>query len=420
MKRILLTLAIIAIAHFSYAQFSTSSGNTTTSDNVGVGSASPQSKLEVTGSGYAATKLITLSENEPTRYSGNIGITVSGGTRLNLGTRNDNVNFDNTLNLFDGNVGIGTASPIGLLDAQKDQNGSTVIYARNSSTGSSANSQFIATNGTGTTQFGQLGTAFSNIGLLANHSSFILSNGNSNGLRLFTLGSTNLTLGTNNTAAMTILPGGNTGIGTTSPANILEVSSIASYETQIAAVSSINNDIFGFRLQNTGTGGQDWRLEQGRSATGSFEIYNGTNTVTPLTILPGGNVGIGTTDPQGYKLAVNGNAIAESMTVKLHGSWPDYVFQSKYTLPSLNVVKAYIDQNQHLPDMPSEAEVAKNGINLGEMNMKLLKKVEELTLYAIEQQKHIDKLEEEQTKSTLQNVRVAALEATLLKLTANK
>jgi hypothetical protein len=68
-------------------------------------------------------------------------------------------------------------------------------------------------------------------------------------------------------------------------------------------------------------------------------------------------------------------------------NWPDYVFKSTYRLPTLSEVKNYIDKNQRLPDMPSEAEVAKDGLNLGEINKMLTKKVEELTLYLIEQDK---------------------------------
>jgi hypothetical protein len=112
-----------------------------------------------------------------------------------------------------------------------------------------------------------------------------------------------------------------------------------------------------------------------------------------------GNVSIGTVDSKGYKFAVNGSAIATSMTVKLNSAWPDYVFKKDYKLPTLDQVKDFIDQNQHLPDMPSEKEVVANGLNLGEMNKLLTKKVEELTLYLIElnsqlkeQQKEIQKL----------------------------
>jgi delta-aminolevulinic acid dehydratase/porphobilinogen synthase len=86
-------------------------------------------------------------------------------------------------------------------------------------------------------------------------------------------------------------------------------------------------------------------------------------------------------------LAVNGSAIATSMTVQLYKVWPDYVFKSDYSLPTLSDVKTYIDQNHHLPEMPSAAEVAKDGLNLGEMNELLTKKVEELTLYLIAENK---------------------------------
>jgi len=103
-----------------------------------------------------------------------------------------------------------------------------------------------------------------------------------------------------------------------------------------------------------------------------------------------GNAGIGTNDTKGYKLAVAGKAIAEEMVVKLQGNWPDYVFESDYKLPSLTEVAAYIHINKHLPEMPSANEVEENGTKLGEMNMLLLKKVEELTLYIIDQNKKID------------------------------
>jgi len=113
-----------------------------------------------------------------------------------------------------------------------------------------------------------------------------------------------------------------------------------------------------------------------------------------------GNIGIGTTDDSSwqlanstYKLAVGGSVIATSVTVKLCSAWPDYVFKPTYQLKPLSEVKTYIDQNHHLPDMPSEKEVADKGLDLGEMNKLLTKKVEELTLYLIEQNKRIEKLE---------------------------
>ncbi|GGD07570.1 hypothetical protein GCM10011368_06870 [Hyunsoonleella pacifica] len=73
-------------------------------------------------------------------------------------------------------------------------------------------------------------------------------------------------------------------------------------------------------------------------------------------------------------------------------NWPDYVFTNDYKLPTLLEVEAYIKENGHLPNIDSAKEVEKNGVLLGEMNAKLLEKIEELTLYIIEQQKQIELL----------------------------
>jgi len=104
-----------------------------------------------------------------------------------------------------------------------------------------------------------------------------------------------------------------------------------------------------------------------------------------------GNVGIGTTDTHGYQLAVNGTIHSKEVLVDLN-NWPDYVFKKDYALMPLSEIKNYIDQNYHLPEIPSAVEVEKDGINLGEMNKVLLKKVEELTLYLIEKDKQINDL----------------------------
>ena len=100
-----------------------------------------------------------------------------------------------------------------------------------------------------------------------------------------------------------------------------------------------------------------------------------------------GDVSIGIRDSKGYKLAVAGNMIAESVKVKLQGTWPDYVFAKDYELPSLEETEKSIQQNGHLPEIPSAAEVKDKGINIGEMNAILLKKIEELTLYVIDLKK---------------------------------
>lgn len=105
------------------------------------------------------------------------------------------------------------------------------------------------------------------------------------------------------------------------------------------------------------------------------------------------NVGIGTTETQGYRLAVAGKIVAEEIKVALQNNWPDYVFLKDYSLPNLYEVEKYIRKNGHLKNIPGSKEVEDSGINLGEMNGLLLRKIEELTLYTIDQQKKIDNLE---------------------------
>jgi len=114
--------------------------------------------------------------------------------------------------------------------------------------------------------------------------------------------------------------------------------------------------------------------------------------------IPTGNVGIGTTDTHGFKLAVNGSMIAEDVTVQLYDNWvnyPDFVFSNNYKMMDLSNLEKYIKKNNHLPGIPTAEEVSETGLKLGEMNQKLLQKVEELTLYIIEQNKEISRLKEE-------------------------
>ena len=112
-----------------------------------------------------------------------------------------------------------------------------------------------------------------------------------------------------------------------------------------------------------------------------------------------GNVGIGTLSPGAYKLAVNGNIRSKEVTVETD-NWPDFVFDKKYNLPSLKNVEAFISEHNHLPNIPSAKEIETNGLQLGDVQKKMMQKIEELTLYIIEQNKRIEKLEAEKLQST--------------------
>jgi len=96
--------------------------------------------------------------------------------------------------------------------------------------------------------------------------------------------------------------------------------------------------------------------------------------------------------PPGYTMAVDGKVIAEEVRVQNSLDWPDYVFADHYPLRSIQEVEAFIQNNKHLPEVPSAKNVEVEGIMLGEMQATLLKKIEELTLYLISQQKEIEEL----------------------------
>lgn len=112
-------------------------------------------------------------------------------------------------------------------------------------------------------------------------------------------------------------------------------------------------------------------------------------------------VGIGTSNPQ-EALSVNGNIRSKEVKVEVT-NWPDYVFQSRYKLAGLPEVEKYISENGHLPNFPSAEEANKTGISVGEMNTKLLEKIEELTLYMIELKKENTKLQERVKKIEIKN-----------------
>jgi hypothetical protein len=181
---------------------------------------------------------------------------------------------------------------------------------------------------------------------------------------------------------MSLTGDGKVGIGTSNPAEKLSVQTgINNY----GIVHTTGPVTLGTYIGGTTGGGYF-----GTKSNHSLSFF--TNDGGPQVILlPNGNMGIGITNPQ-EKLAVNGRIRSKSVFVEA-ANWPDFVFDSTYNLLTLPEVEEYITRNKHLPNVPKAIEVEKNGQDLGEMQKKLLQKIEELTLYIIEQNKRIEKLE---------------------------
>lgn len=150
--------------------------------------------------------------------------------------------------------------------------------------------------------------------------------------------------------------------------------------------------------------GKSWGLHGNWGGQNGFHInyYDGNNFTGIINMKQNGKVGIGVAINQftkgDYKLYVDKGIRTEHIKIDIKNNWSDYVFEDGYNLKSLNEVKKYIEQNGHLEDIPSAQEVKENGIDIGTMNVKLLKKIEELTLYNIKQQEKIEKLQKENKK----------------------
>jgi hypothetical protein len=137
---------------------------------------------------------------------------------------------------------------------------------------------------------------------------------------------------------------------------------------------------------------------RGSDVSGGY-LDLGTNGISRLFINSAGNIGMGTSViPSDYKLAVAGKIIATEVMIKLQSEWPDYVFKPGYKLKSISEVESFVKENHHLPGIPDAASVENEGVNMGEMQAKLLQKIEELTLYMIQQNNRIAELESKLTK----------------------
>jgi hypothetical protein len=193
---------------------------------------------------------------------------------------------------------------------------------------------------------------------------------------------------------MRITNGGNVGIGTTNPAASLHVvgsgSVIARFNDTATNGGAISYQRSGTAILDIGTGLGLLGIGSNNDAAiyATSHMYIGADGNNVMT-LNNGNVGIGTTTPA-YKLDVCGTIRAKEVKVDLQGNCgADFVFKSDYKLMGLKELETYVKTNQHLPEIASEKEMVENGVNIKDLQMKLLQKMEEMTLYVIEQNKQI-------------------------------
>ncbi len=231
---------------------------------------------------------------------------------------------------------------------------------------------------------------------------------------------------------LSLLPNGNVGIGTKNPSEKLDVNGLIRIpqannqdNNSPGIIAQINDDFlydnqyinnYAFGFHGFQDGSTTFTEPMNAYMSGYFGVDFFTSGLNRMRISRDGIVSIGTINRQtGYKLAVNGKIKAKE--IKVETGWADFVFNKDYNLPTLKDVEQHIKDKGHLKDIPSAEAVKKNGIFLGEMDAKLLQKIEELTLYTIAQQKQIEALEKtnkklEKEKSVLKSLleRVKKLE----------
>jgi hypothetical protein len=323
------------------------------------------------------------------------------------------------------NIGVGTTSPVSLLTLNK------------SGSGAQTSELLIQSNNVSVARFGwnATGPGFVDISSLYNNNHIVLS-----------------PTGTGNVGIGTSSPDSRLTVTASGPASIFSMSApganayfkmglaadyawLQSYGPRPLRINDLGNDVIfntGGGNVGIGTASPDARLTVTTSAPGDILSMSasGANAYfkmglaadyawlqsygsRPLRVndlgndvifnTEGGKVGIGTSSPD-KPLTVKGTIHTTEVLVDMSVPGPDYVFEKDYDLLPLTELETYINKNKHLPEVPSAKEMETDGLNLKEMNLLLLKKVEELTLHVINQEKRINNLEQEnkELRSSLQ------------------
>ncbi len=338
--------------------------------NVGIGTTGPDLPLHVGGtSGNVRLAVGESGSGRKAFYAGYNFNTDSGEIQaVDEGTSYKNLN----INPYGGNVGIGTTSPVSSLHIN------------------SSDSRGLRFSRSGANDFGYeiAGTTF--------------------GLYDFTNSQYKWRTVTGN--VLLAETSGNVGIGNTSPTAKLDVNGTGNFSGDLSVSSDGLTKIDGNKLLLNNDNSQS-------SAYVDFRDSNGTRYRMGTGTLSNGYFSISNHDTSVELMRINGNGDTfiygnvESKKVKVTqnpGNWPDYVFEPNFELKTLPELETYIKANKHLPEVPSAKEVEKEGLDLGKMDATLLKKVEELTLYLIDQNKKLEQEVEssKQQATSLRNVQL--------------
>ncbi len=202
----------------------------------------------------------------------------------------------------------------------------------------------------------------------------------------------------NSAVGLTINTGNDVGIGTVNPQARLHVLGGSDETIRITSLTPSIQFTDGVPAQNKkgfiDLSGNDFRIGTNtENNTGNFIIrVNGLNTVY---INPSGNLSIGTSSvATGYKVSIAGKVMCEELKVQLR-PWADYVFTDNYPLMNLYEVEEFIKTYKHLPNIPTAKEIEADGLQVGDMQRRMMEKIEELTLYIISLKKEMDSLKEQ-------------------------